>query len=88
VLAELTMSGVTPNLSPYTVLAAIVPVATDWALTVPVDTVEVMYLLLDDAPKVGPTMTRTTAPTPTSISAMAASLSFIHPCLSCPPESE
>ena len=59
------------------------PVATDVALTVPVLTVEVMYLELADPPKVGPTTTSATAPTPTSISAIAANLSFIRPCLSC-----
>jgi hypothetical protein len=35
------------------VLAAIVPVATDWELTVPVVTVEVMYFEPDDPPNVG-----------------------------------
>ena len=82
VAAVLTMSAVEPNLSPYTVLAAIVPVATEVALTVPVVTVEVRYWELDDPPKAGPTTTSATAPMPTRISAIAANLSFIHPCLS------
>jgi hypothetical protein len=60
------------------VLAATVPVATDVALTVPVETVDVMYSELDDPPKVGLTTTNATAPTPTRISAIAANLIFIH----------
>jgi hypothetical protein len=71
------MSGSAPNLRPYTVLASIVPVATDEALTVPTDTVEVMYLDAAEAPKLGPTTARAIAPTPTSISPIAANLSFI-----------
>ena len=63
-------------------LAAIVPVATDWALTVPVVTVEVMYLEPDDPPNVGWTTARATAPTPTRISPIAINLSFIRPRLS------
>ncbi len=47
------------------------------ALTVPVETVDVMYLELDDPPNVGPTTTNATDPTPTRISAIAANLSFI-----------
>ncbi|HEX7497351.1 MAG TPA: hypothetical protein VF344_02655, partial [Candidatus Limnocylindrales bacterium] len=66
---ELTMSGVVPNFKPYTVLAATVPVATDWALTVPTVTVEVMYFELEDPAKLGPTMASATAPTPTRIKA-------------------
>jgi hypothetical protein len=52
-------------------------VATEVALTVPVVTAAVVYLELDEAPKVGPTITSTTAPTPTTISAIAANLTFI-----------
>jgi hypothetical protein len=58
-------------------LAEIVPVATDWALTAPVVTEEVMYFEPDDVPKVGPTTTSATAPTPTRISAIAANLTFM-----------
>jgi hypothetical protein len=82
VATEVTMSGVEPNLKPYTVLAATVPVATDWALTAPVETVDVRYFELDDAPRVGPTTANATAPTPTRISAIAASLVFIDQRLS------
>jgi hypothetical protein len=59
------------------VLAWIVPVATDWALTVPDDTVEVMYWDEEEAPKLGPTIASATAPTPTTSRAIAANLSFI-----------
>jgi hypothetical protein len=83
VAVVLTMSAVEPNLSPYTMLAEIVPVATDWELTAPVVTEEVMYFEPDDAPKVGPTTTSATAPTPTRISAIAANLTFMDSCLSC-----
>jgi hypothetical protein len=83
VAVVLTMSAVAPNLSPYTVLGAIVPVAAAVELMEPVLTVDVVYFEFDDVPKVGPTTTRTTAPTPTTINAIAASLAFIHPCLSC-----
>jgi hypothetical protein len=64
------------------VLAATVPVATDWALTEPVETAVVRYLEVDDAPRVGPTTASATAATPTRISAIAASLVFIGQCLS------
>ena len=63
-------------------LAAIVPVATEVALTEPVVTVEVMYLELGVPPKTGPTMASATAPTPTTIIAIAANLIFIRQCLS------
>jgi hypothetical protein len=79
---ELTMSGVVPNLMPYTVLAATEPVATDVALTVPTLAVEVMYLELGDPAKLGPTMASATAPTPTRIKASAANRVFIRLCLS------
>jgi hypothetical protein len=59
------------------VLAATVPVATEVALTAPVVTVAVVYLVPAEAPKVGPTITSATAPTPTKISAIAANLIFI-----------
>jgi hypothetical protein len=78
VAEELTMSGLAPNLKPYTVLAEIVPVATDWALTVPTVTVCVMYCELADPAKLGPTMASATAPTPTRIKAIAANLVFIR----------
>jgi hypothetical protein len=77
VAVVVTTSGVVPNLSPYTVLAATVPVATDVELTVPVVTVEVVYFELDAAPNDGPITTSNTAPMPTAISAIAASLAFI-----------
>jgi hypothetical protein len=64
------------------VLAATVPVATDWALTVPTVTVEVMYFELADPAKLGPTMASATAPTPTRIKASAANLVFIRLSLS------
>jgi hypothetical protein len=83
VAVVLTMSAVEPNLSPYTVLGAIVPVAAAVELMEPVVTVDVVYFEFDDAPKVGPTTTSRTAPTPTTISAIAANLAFIHPFLSC-----
>jgi hypothetical protein len=84
VAVVLTMSAVAPNLSPYTVLGAIVPVAAAVELIEPVVTVDVTYLELDDPPKLGgPTTTSRTAPTPMTMSAIAASLAFIHPCLSC-----
>ena len=63
-------------------LAATVPVATDWALTVPTVTVEVMYFELEDPAKLGPTMANATAPTPTRIKASAANLVFIRLSLS------
>ncbi len=68
-------------------LAEIVPVATDVALTVPVVTVEVVKAEPDDPPKTGPTTVQATAPTPTRISAIDANLSFMHSCLSCLVES-
>jgi hypothetical protein len=64
------------------VLAATVPVATDWALTVPAVTVEVRYFELEDPAKLGPTIASATAPTPTRIKAIAANLIFIGLCLS------
>jgi hypothetical protein len=78
VAEELTMSGLAPNFRPYTVLAEIVPLATDWALTVPTVTAWVMYCELDDPAKLGPTMASATAPTPTRIKAIAANLVFIR----------
>ena len=63
-------------------LAATVPVATAVTLTVPVDTVEVMYLELGDTAKLGPTTASATAATPTRISPIDANLSFIEPFLS------
>jgi len=78
VAEELTMSGLAPNFKPYTVLAEIVPLATDWALTVPTVTAWVMYCELDDPAKLGPTMASATAPTPTRIKAIAANLVFIR----------
>jgi hypothetical protein len=77
VAEEATMSGEAPNLNPYTVLAATLPLATDWALTVPTVTVEVRYFELGVPAKLGPTMARATAPTPTTIKASAANLVFI-----------
>jgi hypothetical protein len=83
VAAVLTMSAVEPNLSPYTVLGATVPVAEAVELTEPVVTVVVVYFEFEDVAKVGPTTTNRTDPTPTTISAIAASFAFIHPCLLC-----
>jgi hypothetical protein len=59
-------------------LAPMVPVATDVALTVPTVTSAVMYRESDDAPKAGtPTIEIPAVPRPTRISAIAASLVFI-----------
>jgi hypothetical protein len=71
------MSAEVPNFNPYTVLAETVPFATDVAVTAPVDTVEDMYFELADPAKLGPTIARATAPTPTRINTSAASLVFI-----------
>ena len=53
------------------------PVATAVELTDPTVAAEVRYWELPVPPKLGLTTTSATAPTPTSISAIAAILSFI-----------
>ena len=58
-------------------LAATVPVAAAVEVIEPVTTFAVVYLELDDAPSAGATVTSSTAPIPTTISAIAANLTFI-----------